>query len=153
MADYPDFQHYSNIDIIAQSLGEIINRWKFGTPAWSNGAILSPAGTTQPIFSIAGQGRIYAAMFLLGLINHAGCWISIEIDGVQIYNIRPSDLISRELYDTGLMPAAVLQWIPEQYCWVSMGYGYTFESSFVIKMENNTLIDYFISYDVVYALI
>lgn len=82
MPDYPDFTQYAFIDIVAQTLGEVINRPVYGGALVSVVMKAVTANADTELISITGEGMIYGGCIAVwgGGQQKDSIWIN-EIDG------------------------------------------------------------------------
>jgi len=82
MTDFPDYTQHAFIDIVAQSLGRILNRPTYGGAQVSTVMQAVGASTDTELISIAGEGMIYGGCVAVwaGMTQENCMWLS-TIDG------------------------------------------------------------------------
>ncbi len=126
-----------SIDINKQSLGQIMQRPKYGAPQQDENSGWKEIGDKITIHSFSGQGKMYSFYILISSsqsFNDMG--LLIEVDGQKLTNISGGGL-----YDTGLVqPGDYIihcPWysLPDHKCIIASCQDITFESSLVIRAD------------------
>lgn len=155
MPDLPDFWGQRFINIIAQDLGEVINRPKYGSGNGVTSIKSCPGGATTPVVTIEGKGVLYGGwVFMDSLISHKKDGPSIHTDGNQI-----SALNMEQKNDYNFNQPHQASWYLTRYDDVNFIYafaftpGITFETEWKLSYYNDTGSNVNIGYHIIYALV
>lgn len=134
MPDFPDFTQHAFIDIVAQSLGHILNRPTYGgaldATSWKN----VDATATTPLIEVLGEGTLYSGFLTISATGaiRLDKWnfiIDGDIIGVrQFGRLFDSNIVG--FYGPGIY---CTRWnaVTHHYAFVLSG-GITFETGFSV---------------------
>lgn len=154
MPDYPDFTQYAYIDIIAQSMGRLLNRPTYGGAKRSNVLqVVAPNADTEFI-SVAGEGMVYGGyMAVWANMTQSNSKWGMLIDGNDLFS--PGFGI---IADFNLMKPYGVSVFMTCYDVVTFRYGFilpygvTFEESVVISYREGNGDTPLVMVDLTYAL-
>jgi len=149
----PDF--YRGIDVAFQSLGQIINRPKYGGAVQSAGSVVVTASVQTQIISVLGKGMVYGGILFLDYTStQRDSFPVLLVDGV---NINPVTFTNLNKYGVNIPRAysiamAVYNDVDFIYS-VQFSYGITFESSVSIEYQEEHGTTPVVASQLTYALI
>lgn len=144
-----------NINLKAQDLEEIINRFKYGAPNLQVGYVLCPTGQTINLFSVIAKGYIYyAEIYAIGSTVSKSSVPSIYLDDQLMESRSWETLFDNKCFGSkdAIINLTEYNGLDGRYQ-ASMLYGYTFESSCVLKYLNLSGESNWINYRIYFALI
>lgn len=152
-AGLPDF--YRSIDVAFQSLGEIINRPKYGGADIALAAVVVAATAETELLAVAGKGMIYGGD--LSIITTASQVLGVpvlEVDGVAIAVRNFAGLIVARIKVPNSAGMYLLRYdeVNHRYS-VGISSGITFETGFRILYQENDGNTPTVGSRVIYALV
>ena len=155
MSDLPDFWANRYVNVVAQDLGELINRPKYGAGDSVYGIKSCGAGVDTLVATISGKGVLYGGwMFMDSLVSHKKDGPSIYTDGNQVSALNMED---KDKYN--FISPGQASWYLTRYDDVNFIYalaftaGITFETEWKLIWYNDTGTNINIGYHVIYALV
>jgi len=152
---YPDWT--SPIDIVYQTISEVITKPAYGCARRIFGAQDIPAWNRPFLFTISGCGIIYG-----GFIEEKASTdqsvdeLFIHIDGQVLFNSTWDGLEDRNLntcWDAFFYIKKFYETAGSYHYVAGCSHGITFDTSFAIQVYNNTVNDTWVRWDIMYALI
>ena len=141
MADLPDFTNYSYVDLFAQTLKPLINRFMYGAPDYGYSQVDIAENATETLITILGKGQIYAGLVATGGANLGALdTLTVEMDGEVV-----TDLAFNELYAYGCFFPTPFPVTLTSYDLASVGIaalltpGYTFESKYTLRWYHSPI--------------
>lgn len=149
----PDY--YRGIDITYQTLGQVINRPKYGAALSLATAAVVLANTKTTLATILGKGMIYGGV--LFCFNGGGQALAepiLEIDTNEFYPVNLSNLSGYNMVVERCNPFYILRYdaVTNIYS-VGISHGYTFETGFKMIFEEKDGRTPAVSTRVAYALV
>jgi len=141
MADLPDFTNYSYVDLFAQTLKPLINRFMYGAPDYGYSQVDIEETQTETLITILGKGQIYAGLVATGGANLG----SLDTLTVEMDNEVVTDLAFNELYAYGCFFPTPFPVTLTSYDLASVGIaalltpGYTFESKYTLRWYHSPI--------------
>lgn len=149
----PDY--FRGVDITYQTLGEIINRPKYGGSNYDEGGITVAADGITDLLTVAGKGMIYGGVLL---IDHGASVargkVQLVIDGDLMSGMGFDYLNSHSIIVPRVYPVYLLKFDDVNFVYaVGISHGITFETSFVMRFAEADSQTPSPDYKLIYALV
>lgn len=128
------------MNLYAQGLEELINRFKYGAPTMDYASTTMPILGWNTIYDIAGKGYIYELdIHLDGSLTHYLDEVSVTMDDelVDSQNFNTLNIYNAYVHDPKSLRLTTYDNIDFSYRVVGI-HGFTFESSLLIKYKRST---------------
>jgi len=122
------------INLVAQELSQIINRFKYGAPDYVTDAVVVNELETATLFETFSRGQIYASVIkVAGSLATADKFI-VTMDGEVISNVTIQTLYEYRSFAGTNLPVGILRYsISPAYFVLLLTPGYTFESQYKVQ--------------------
>lgn len=143
------------INLVAQELSELINRFKYGAPDLDAIYKVVAAGATETVYELTGKGQIYTSyMTIDSTVAQQNNVIEIFLDGERITTQNYISLKVYNMVDHTKYPIALTEYNEVDYTYtVIMCVGYTFETSIEMTYYNASAVSVTVYGEVVYSVI
>lgn len=143
------------MNLYAQDLDEMVNRFKYGAPTFSYASSGMPIQGWNTIYDITGKGYIYHFdAYLKGAASHYLDQIEVTMDGELFtsHNFNTLNIYNSFKDDSKALQLAIYNDVEFEYRVVGLQ-GYTFESSILIRYSRNPVNNPNVLRSLVYTLI
>ncbi len=149
----PDF--YRGIDVAFQSLGQIINRPKYGGADVVDGTVIVTATSGTTLVTVTGKGMIYGGyMYLDSAASQKTGSPLLNVDGNLLTVLDFEEMNKFGLSRQWSKPYSLVKYNEVDFVYaVQLYYGITFETSFFLSYSESEGATPSVRYAVVYALI
>ena len=150
-----DVDGNARMNLYAQDLDEIINRFKYGAPTYERVSDTLPILGWNTIFEISGKGYIYHFdCYLIAGASHYIDEIRVTLDGEEFfpYNFNALDVFNAGVGDTNILQLALYDNVHFRYRVIGIQ-GYTFETSIKIEYQRTVADNPDVVRTLVYTLI
>lgn len=155
MSDLPDFWANRYVNVVAQDLGELINRPKYGAAARKQGVRNTLAGDSVLLCEVSGKGVTYGGYVKCQpAMSHADDYIYFMIDGTSLIGGTFKGLSDLGIHSAGDNLFFVTLYDETNFNYsMSWAAGITFETSLKAYYFNMTVENRLVTYWLYYALI
>jgi len=128
------------VNLFAQELSQIVNRYKFGAPDYVTDSVEVNELATELLFETLSRGQIYASV-----INVAGALASadkltVTMDGEVISNVTIQTLYEYRSFAGTNLPVGILRYsVSPAYYVLLLTPGYTFESQYKVQYSHGAV--------------